>query len=110
MRLVRGSSFGWSGSSDGDFSLEGGRSLRYGGGRHARDETGFSFTRTAQGRPPWNVSRRSERWLPLFRPTERLHLDASSPVPLYHQMETIILERINAEAALGAGCRARWIW
>lgn len=38
---------------------------------------------------------------PLFRPTERLHLDASSPVPLYHQMETIILERINAEAALG---------
>jgi len=38
---------------------------------------------------------------PLFLPTERFHLDRNSPVPLYHQMETAILERINAEAAVG---------
>jgi len=38
---------------------------------------------------------------PLFKPTERFCLDPHSPLPLYHQMETIILERINAEAAVG---------
>lgn len=38
---------------------------------------------------------------PLFGPSERVHLHRDSPVPLYHQMETAILERINAEAAVG---------
>jgi|YNPNPStandDraft_1061719.scaffolds.fasta_scaffold07374_5 GntR family transcriptional regulator len=38
---------------------------------------------------------------PLFLPSERFHLDRESPVPLYHQMETAILERINAEMAVG---------
>ena len=37
----------------------------------------------------------------LFKPTERFHLDASSPVPLYHQMERIILDRISAEGVVG---------
>ena len=38
---------------------------------------------------------------PLFGPSERVHLHRDSPVPLYHQMETAILERIHAEAAVG---------
>jgi GntR family transcriptional regulator len=38
---------------------------------------------------------------PLFKPTERFSLDSSSPVPLYHQMEKIILDRIAAERAVG---------
>jgi len=33
----------------------------------------------------------------LFRPTERFALDAGSPIPLYHQMERIILDRIKTE-------------
>lgn len=37
----------------------------------------------------------------LFKPTERFHLDASSPVPLYHQMEKVILDRITTEGAVG---------
>jgi GntR family transcriptional regulator len=39
----------------------------------------------------------------LFKPTERFHLDPSSPIPLYHQMEKVILDRIAAKAAVG--CR-----
>jgi GntR family transcriptional regulator len=39
----------------------------------------------------------------LFKATERFRLDASSPIPLYHQMEKIILERIAAKGAVG--CR-----
>lgn len=38
---------------------------------------------------------------PLFKPTERFHLDPHSPVPLYYQMEQVILDRINAEGAVG---------
>jgi GntR family transcriptional regulator len=38
---------------------------------------------------------------PLFRPTERFYLDSNSPVPLYHQIEKIILDRIQAEGAVG---------
>ncbi len=37
----------------------------------------------------------------LFRPTERFFLDPDSPVPLYHQMEQIILDRIAKENAVG---------
>ncbi len=37
----------------------------------------------------------------LFKPTERFYLNASSPVPLYHQMEQIILDRISAEGVVG---------
>jgi GntR family transcriptional regulator len=38
---------------------------------------------------------------PLFRPTERFQLDAQSPVPLYYQLERIILDRITTEGAVG---------
>jgi GntR family transcriptional regulator len=37
----------------------------------------------------------------LFKPTERFRLDSDSPVPLYHQMEKIILDRITKEQAVG---------
>lgn len=37
----------------------------------------------------------------LFKPGERFRLDGRSPVPLYHQMERIILERIAKEQAIG---------
>ena len=37
----------------------------------------------------------------LFKPTERFRLDADSPVPLYHQMERIIVDRIEKEQAVG---------
>lgn len=39
--------------------------------------------------------------LPLFQPAERFHLDPASPVPLYHQIEQIILDRISGEKAVG---------
>jgi GntR family transcriptional regulator len=38
---------------------------------------------------------------PLFKPSERFHLDPNSPVPLYHQMEQIMLDRIESEGAVG---------
>lgn len=38
---------------------------------------------------------------PLFRPTERFVLDAASPVPLYHQIERIIVERMAGKQAVG---------
>jgi GntR family transcriptional regulator len=38
---------------------------------------------------------------PLFKPTERFYLNADSPVPLYHQMEKIILDRISAAGVVG---------
>jgi GntR family transcriptional regulator len=38
---------------------------------------------------------------PLFRLTERFVLDPSSPVPLYYQMEQILLDRITKEVAVG---------
>jgi len=38
---------------------------------------------------------------PLFKPSERFHLDPDSPIPLYHQMERILLDRIEAEGAVG---------
>jgi GntR family transcriptional regulator len=38
---------------------------------------------------------------PLFRPTERFFLDPNSPLPLYHQMEKIILDRISTEGDVG---------
>ena len=34
---------------------------------------------------------------PLFSPAERFALDADSPVPLYHQLEQIVLGRIKNE-------------
>ena len=37
----------------------------------------------------------------LFRPSERFHLNPSSPLPLYHQMEQIILDRISTEGVVG---------
>jgi GntR family transcriptional regulator len=37
----------------------------------------------------------------LFKPSERFYLDPESPVPLYHQMERIIFERISAEGMVG---------
>jgi GntR family transcriptional regulator len=33
----------------------------------------------------------------LFRPAERFYLDPDSPIPLYHQLERIILDRIKEE-------------
>jgi GntR family transcriptional regulator len=38
---------------------------------------------------------------PLFRPTERFFLNPESPLPLYHQMEKIILDRIAKENVVG---------
>jgi GntR family transcriptional regulator len=38
----------------------------------------------------------------LFRPAERFHLDAGSPVPLYHQLERALLDRIALPDAVGA--------
>jgi GntR family transcriptional regulator len=38
---------------------------------------------------------------PLFQPTERFYLDPNSPVPLYHQIEKIILERISSKGDVG---------
>lgn len=37
----------------------------------------------------------------LFKPTERFFLNPDSPVPLYYQMEQIILDRIAKENAVG---------
>jgi GntR family transcriptional regulator len=37
----------------------------------------------------------------LFKPTERFHLNFDSPVPLYYQIEKIILERISTEGVVG---------
>jgi GntR family transcriptional regulator len=37
----------------------------------------------------------------LFKPTERFYLNFESPVPLYHQIEKIILDRIGTEGAVG---------
>lgn len=41
------------------------------------------------------------RSAPLFRPTERFSLDEGSPVPLYHQVERIILDRIAKAGEIG---------
>jgi len=38
---------------------------------------------------------------PLFRPSERFSLDIQSPVPLYHQVEQIILDRIAKAGEIG---------
>ncbi len=37
----------------------------------------------------------------LFKANERFRLDSDSPLPLYHQMEQIILDRITKERAVG---------
>jgi GntR family transcriptional regulator len=37
----------------------------------------------------------------LFKSTERFYLDPNSPVPLYYQMEKIILDRIASQGAVG---------
>jgi len=42
-----------------------------------------------------------EEDVPLFKPTERFFLNAASPVPLYHQVEQVILDRIATEGAIG---------
>lgn len=38
---------------------------------------------------------------PVFQPTERFNLNPSSPIPLYHQMEQIILSRISKVEMVG---------
>ena len=37
----------------------------------------------------------------LFKPTERFYLNFESPIPLYHQIEEIILDRMSTERAVG---------
>jgi GntR family transcriptional regulator, N-acetylglucosamine utilization regulator len=37
----------------------------------------------------------------LFKPTERFYLSFESPIPLYHQIEKIILDRMKTEGAVG---------
>ena len=37
----------------------------------------------------------------LFKPTERFYLNFDSPVPLYYQIEKIILDRISSEGVVG---------
>lgn len=37
----------------------------------------------------------------LFKAAERFYLNANSPLPLYHQMEQIILDRISTEGVVG---------
>jgi GntR family transcriptional regulator len=37
----------------------------------------------------------------LFKPTERFYLNFDSPIPLYHQIEKIILDRMRTEGAVG---------
>ena len=37
----------------------------------------------------------------VFSPRERIRLDTDSPVPLYHQLEQVLLKRIKAEKAVG---------
>jgi GntR family transcriptional regulator len=49
--------------------------------------------------PPRTDAAKEEKFL--FRPTERFFLDPRSPVPLYHQMEQIILDRIVSQRAVG---------
>lgn len=44
---------------------------------------------------------RDGRTDPLFRPSERFALDERSPVPLYHQVEQIILDRIAKAGEIG---------
>ena len=39
----------------------------------------------------------------LFKPSERFYVNPHSPIPLYHQIEKIILDRISAEGVVG--CR-----
>jgi GntR family transcriptional regulator len=48
-----------------------------------------------------NAVKRDSRTDPLFRPTERFSLDERSPVPLYHQVEKIILDRIAKAGEVG---------
>lgn len=38
---------------------------------------------------------------PLFRSNERFSVDPASPMPLYHQIEQVVLDRIGAEESLG---------
>ena len=38
---------------------------------------------------------------PLFKPNERLSLNPESPVPLYHQMEQILIDRIRSHGVVG---------
>jgi GntR family transcriptional regulator len=46
-------------------------------------------------------ARRDGRSDPLFRASERFSLDERSPVPLYHQVEQIILDRIAKAGEIG---------
>ena len=38
----------------------------------------------------------------LFRPSERFVLDPDSPVPLYYQLEQVLVDRISKEDAVAA--------
>jgi GntR family transcriptional regulator len=54
---------------------------------------------SAEGAPDNRLTGRASDTL--FGPTERFYLDPNSPVPLYHQMEKIILDRIGAAGVVG---------
>ena len=43
----------------------------------------------------------------LFKATERFYLNFDSPIPLYHQIEKIILDRMRTEGAVARRLR-RW--
>jgi GntR family transcriptional regulator len=58
-----------------------------------------SKSRVAAGRPA--TARHDGRSDPLFRASERFSLDERSPVPLYHQVEQIILDRIAKAGEIG---------
>jgi GntR family transcriptional regulator len=50
---------------------------------------------------PTEAENRAAESEPLFKPTERFYLDPESPLPLYHQMERLILDRIGASGTVG---------
>ena len=51
----------------------------------------------SEGRPEDPADKQS----PLFKLTERFVLDPDSPVPLYYQVEQILLDRITKQDAVG---------
>jgi GntR family transcriptional regulator len=53
----------------------------------------------AEGRSPARAAAESEK--ALFDVSERFVLDPASPIPLYHQMEQILLERISSAGEVG---------
>ena len=76
-------------------------------GRDKNDHLGYcravqtKYAKKSADVPPRLTRQEMRRSDPLFKPTERFHLDSTSPVPLYHQIERIILDRITTEGAVG---------